>query len=99
MRLDPEQLIRAITQTPFLIYVGCYIGGAIVLGGLSHGRLGRTYVFIDVGLCALFGGFTVLSTKALSTLITLEWYGIFTEWITYPLILVSINDILNWATC
>jgi hypothetical protein len=89
MRLNPEQLVDAILQTPFLIYAGCYVVAAIILGALSHGRLGLTYVFIDVGLCALFGGFTVLSTKALSTLITLEWYGIFTEWVTYPLILVS----------
>ncbi|KAF5364004.1 hypothetical protein D9756_000538 [Leucocoprinus leucothites] len=90
-RLNPRQLIGAITQTPFLVYVGIYIGGAIILAGLSQGRLGRTYVFIDVGLCALFGGFTVLSTKALSTLITLEWYEIFAEWITYPLILTLLG--------
>lgn len=88
-RLNPRQLVEAITQTPFLIYAGIYIGGVVILAGLSPGRLGRTYVFIDVGLCALFGGFTVLSTKALSTLITWKWYGIFAEWITYPLILVS----------
>lgn len=89
-RLDPQQLIEAIKQTPFLIYAGCYIGGAIILATLSHGKLGRTYVFIDVGLCALFGGFTVLSTKALSTIITMKWYEAFAEWITYPLVLVSI---------
>jgi len=35
------------------------------------------------------GGFTVLSTKALSTLLTMEWIKVFTEWITYPLIAVS----------
>ena len=35
------------------------------------------------------GGFTVLSTKALSTLLTMEWIKVFTEWITYPIIAVS----------
>ncbi|KAJ3575162.1 hypothetical protein NP233_g1274 [Leucocoprinus birnbaumii] len=90
-RLNPRQLLEAIKQTAFLIYAGIYLGGAIILAGLSQGRLGRTYVFIDVGLCALFGGFTVLSTKALSTLITLEWYGVFAEWITYPLILTLLG--------
>ena len=35
------------------------------------------------------GGFTVLATKALSTLLTMEWIKIFTEWITYPIIAVS----------
>ncbi|KXN86366.1 NIPA-like protein 2 [Leucoagaricus sp. SymC.cos] len=90
-RLDPRQLVEAIIQTPFLIYTGTYIGGACILAGLSQGRLGRTYVYIDIGLCALFGGFTVLSTKALSILITLEWYGVFTEWITYPLIITLLG--------
>ena len=36
------------------------------------------------------GGFTVLSTKAISTLLTLRWIEIFTFWITYPLLAVSI---------
>jgi len=31
----------------------------------------------------------VLSTKALSTLLTMEWIKLFTEWITYPIIAVS----------
>ncbi len=37
----------------------------------------------------LSGGFTVLSTKAFSTLLTMEWFEIFTEWITYPVVAVS----------
>ncbi|KAH7904224.1 magnesium transporter NIPA-domain-containing protein, partial [Hygrophoropsis aurantiaca] len=45
-------------------------------------------VVVDVGLCAIFGGFTVLATKALSTLLTKEWQRMFTEWITYPLLAV-----------
>lgn len=34
------------------------------------------------------GGFTVLSTKAFSTLLTLEWFQIFKEWITFPVVAV-----------
>ena len=30
----------------------------------------------------------MLSTKAFSTLLTKEWFQIFTEWITYPIIAV-----------
>ncbi|KAJ3517552.1 hypothetical protein NLJ89_g438 [Agrocybe chaxingu] len=85
-RLDPEALLRAICQTSFIVYSCTYVVGAITLGTLSEGRLGKRWVFIDVGLCALFGGFTVLSTKALSTLLTSQWIEIFTQWITYPLI-------------
>ena len=109
-RLDPEGLIRAISQIPFIIYSGVYIIGAIVLATLSEGSIGRNWVFVDIGICALFGlspalsfplavhlskpllagGFTVLSTKALSTLVTLQWIEIFSKWITYPLIAVLI---------
>jgi len=90
-RLNPQQLVEAIKQIPFLVYTGSYLVGVIILAALSQGRFGRTYVYIAAGLCALFGGFTVLSTKALSTLITLEWYGVFAEWITYPLILTLVG--------
>ena len=41
------------------------------------------------------GGFTVLSMKALSMLLTMEWIEMFTKWITYPMILVSLTDITH----
>ena len=105
-RLDPKGLIRAITQRPFEIYAVTYVVGIVILSGLSEGSAGKRLVYVDVGLCALFGtipymmhntrvndrilgGFTVLSTKAFSTLLTMEWLEIFTEWITYPVIAVS----------
>ncbi|GBE79366.1 DUF803-domain-containing protein [Sparassis crispa] len=88
VRLDPQGLIEAIKQRPFIVYSIVYITGIIILSGLSEGSIGRSYVYVDVGLCALFGGFTVLSTKAMSTLITLEWFEIFAEWVTYPVLAV-----------
>ncbi|KAF9045910.1 DUF803-domain-containing protein [Hymenopellis radicata] len=87
-RLDPDRLLKAISQTPFIVYSLIYVVGAICLSILSEGPLGRRNVFIDVGLCALFGGFTVLSTKAISTLLTMQWIDMFTHPITYPVILV-----------
>lgn len=39
------------------------------------------------------GGFTVLSTKAVSTLLTMEWFEMFTEWITYPVIVVRLFQV------
>ncbi|KIM46009.1 hypothetical protein M413DRAFT_441076 [Hebeloma cylindrosporum] len=89
-RLDPDGLLQAISQTSFIVYSCIYVGGALILATLSEGRIGKTWVFVDIGLCALFGGFTVLSTKALSTLLTLQWIEIFTNWITYPLIAVLV---------
>ncbi|KAJ7179840.1 DUF803-domain-containing protein [Mycena crocata] len=89
-RLDPDALLIAISQTPFLVYSCIYIILSVILSILSQGRIGRQFVFVDVGLCALFGGFTVLSTKAISTLLTMEWFEMFTKWITYPTIAVLV---------
>ncbi|KAF5388086.1 hypothetical protein D9615_000244 [Tricholomella constricta] len=87
-RLDPEALLHAISQTAFIVYSCVYIAGAIILATLSQGQIGRQWVFVDIGLCALFGGFTVLSTKAISTLLTMEWIAMFSNWITYPVLAV-----------
>ncbi|KAG6880299.1 hypothetical protein C0992_000076 [Termitomyces sp. T32_za158] len=54
-QLDPDTLLEAISQTPFIIYSCVYLVGAVILGVLSHSDVGRQWVFIDVGLCALFG--------------------------------------------
>jgi len=90
-RLDPDSLIRAISQKVFIVFSAVYIVAALVLSSLSEGSIGQRHVFVDVGLCAIFGGFTVLSTKAISTLLTKEWLEMFTEWITYPVIAVLLG--------
>jgi len=108
-RLSPEALVAAISQRAFVVYSIVYIVCAIILASLSEGRAGRRWVYVDVGLCALFGtsrihsdavlrcsackegGFTVLATKGVSTLLTMEWIVMFKEWITYPVIAVSIR--------
>ncbi|KAF9222071.1 DUF803-domain-containing protein [Gyrodon lividus] len=88
--LTPEALIKAITQRSFMVFSIVYLVCAVILGGLSEGSLGRRIVVIDVGLCAIFGGFTVLTTKAISTLLTTEWVKMFAEWITYPTLMVLV---------
>lgn len=91
VRLGPDALVHAITQRPFVIYAAIYIAGAVILTTMSERGAGKQYVYVDVGLCALFGGFTVLATKAFSTLLTLEAFEMFTQWITYPVLLVLIG--------
>lgn len=54
-RLGPDELLQAISQTPFTVYSSIYIAGAFLLATLSEGSIGRTWVFVDIGLCALFG--------------------------------------------
>ncbi|KAJ3747764.1 magnesium transporter NIPA-domain-containing protein [Lentinula detonsa] len=57
----------------------------MILASLSQSSYGQRYALI--GLCALFGGFTVLSTKAVSTLLTMQWSQVFTSVIAYPVFL------------
>ncbi|KAA1466270.1 DUF803-domain-containing protein [Dentipellis sp. KUC8613] len=90
-RLSPSDLIHAISQRHFIVYTLVYVVAAVVLAGLSEGPRGRQWVLVDVGICALFGGFTVLATKGVSTLLTMEWIDMFKEWITYPIIVVLIG--------
>ncbi|KAG2146665.1 magnesium transporter NIPA-domain-containing protein [Suillus clintonianus] len=88
--LTPDALIAAISQRSFVIFTIIYLVGAVVLAGLSEGGYGRRIVVVDIGLCAIFGGFTVLATKAISTLLTEEWAKVFAEWVTYPVLAVLI---------
>ena len=61
-RLDRDALIAAIAQKPFIIYSIVYIVGAFILTGLSASQRGRDWVFVDVGLCALFGTWCIFHT-------------------------------------
>ena len=86
-----EGLITALTQPIFITYSILSLVGSILLAIISEGDKGREWVWVDVGLCAIFGGYTVLATKGLSTLLSLELIGIFKEWITYPLVFVLLG--------
>ncbi|KIY49518.1 DUF803-domain-containing protein, partial [Fistulina hepatica ATCC 64428] len=94
-RLDPDALLQAMSRTPFAVYSCMYVAALLILIPLSHGPCGRRYAIIDVGICSLFGGFTVLATKATSTLLTMEWFEMFTHWITYPVILILVGTGLS----
>ncbi|KAH8118334.1 DUF803-domain-containing protein [Phellopilus nigrolimitatus] len=90
-RLDPGGLIRAITRHAFIVLAAVYAAGITLLVCLSSRKVGQEHVYIDVGACALFGGFTVLSTKAFSSLLTKEWAAVFKEWITYPVLVTLVG--------
>src|SRR5579863_4730113 len=57
-------------------FVHCLVRGVTLHGSAK----------IDV-LC--LGGFTVLSTKAVSTLLTTNGFDMFKQWVTYPVLAVS----------
>ncbi|KAI0248708.1 magnesium transporter NIPA-domain-containing protein [Lactifluus subvellereus] len=90
-RLSPEQLLQAISQRAFLLFSVIYAVSATILMGLSEGSAGRRWVLVDIGVCALFGGFTVLSTKAISTLLTTRGFDMLKLWMTYPVLLVLVG--------
>lgn len=90
-RLSPEKLLKAVSQLAFLIFSVIYVVCASILMGFSERSVGRRWVLVDVGLCALFGGFTVLSTKAVSSLLTSNGFNMFKQWMTYPSLAVLIG--------
>ncbi|CAD6583799.1 MAG: hypothetical protein CYPHOPRED_002496 [Cyphobasidiales sp. Tagirdzhanova-0007] len=86
--LSPRELLHAISQLAFIIYSSISLGIIILLMVLSSTFLGSRYLFIDILICALCGGFTVLSTKAFSSFLTRGFFDSFQEWITYPVLAV-----------
>lgn len=54
-RLSPENIFKAVSQHAFLIFSAIYVFCASILIGLSEGSVGRRWVLVDVGVCALFG--------------------------------------------
>lgn len=54
-QLDPDALIDAITRTVFVLYSIICVVLATILAILSNRPIGQELVWIDLGLCALFG--------------------------------------------
>ncbi|KAK4051476.1 hypothetical protein OIO90_004690 [Microbotryomycetes sp. JL221] len=93
-QLFPGEVLAAITTPLFLGYAGGSILCIGILAYLSRTRFGDRFVLIDLGICALSGGFTVLSTKAISSFLTLLFVDAFRYWITYPILLVLLSTAL-----
>ena len=78
-QLDPTQLLHAITEIPFIVYTILTLLSLIGLMILSESKYGERLIGIDIGVCALFGGYTVLSTKALSSLLSTIFLDVFKQ--------------------
>ena len=66
-----------------LVDIGlCALFGAFAFAFRSLFRRGLTF------RARATGGFTVLATKGVSTLLTMEYMDMFAEWITYPILAV-----------
>ncbi len=77
---DLDELLAAIQNLSFRIYFGVTISLIIVLFIVSKQV---ENLFVDLMLVALFGGYTVLSTKALSTALSMNLDKMFIHPVTY----------------
>jgi hypothetical protein len=92
VKLDPSGLVQAIKQPVFIVYTALNAVAIPLLILLSRSqRWGGRFIGVDVGICALFGGYTVLSTKALSSLLSTIFLGAFQQWISWILVAVLVG--------
>ncbi|KAI9299733.1 magnesium transporter NIPA-domain-containing protein, partial [Cunninghamella echinulata] len=89
IKLSPELVVAYLTQMrSFLFYIITI--SLIVFLSLISPQYGASNIFIDLGIVALYGAYTVLSTKSLSSLVNLTLYNLFTYPISYILIIVLV---------
>ncbi|KAK3313406.1 magnesium transporter NIPA-domain-containing protein [Apodospora peruviana] len=89
-KLGPHEVWDAITTTEFEIYVGVSCALIALLMWLSP-RYGNRTILIDLGLVGLFGGYTALSTKGVSSMLSSTLFGAFTTPVTYALLFVLLS--------
>ncbi|WFC97921.1 hypothetical protein MYAM1_000641 [Malassezia yamatoensis] len=97
-QLDPVRLKLAMTRPSFLIYTGVMLLLAIVFLSICATQHGQKSLLAHVGTCAVFGGFTVLATKGISSFLLLDlgdahdW--IFHEPLFYLLLVILVGTAL-----
>ncbi|WFC94224.1 hypothetical protein MBRA1_000855 [Malassezia brasiliensis] len=70
--LDPQHLWVALSRTTFVVYTGAMLVLAATLMVLCNTPVGKRSVLAHVGTCAVFGAFTVLATKGISSFLVLD---------------------------
>ncbi|CAM1510338.1 Fc.00g006730.m01.CDS01 [Cosmosporella sp. VM-42] len=86
-KLGPHDVWDAITTLAFEIYLAVTIFLIITLMWASS-KYGRRTILIDLGLVGLFGGYTALATKGVSSMLSSSLWRAFTTPVTYALIVV-----------
>ncbi|KAI8966771.1 DUF803-domain-containing protein [Daldinia sp. FL1419] len=89
-KMDPHDVWDAITTMEFEIYMGVSILLIIVLMWASP-KYGSKTILIDLGLVGLFGGYTALTTKGVSSMLSSTLFKAFTTPVTYGLIVVLLG--------
>ncbi|EMC97190.1 hypothetical protein BAUCODRAFT_54640, partial [Baudoinia panamericana UAMH 10762] len=88
-KLTPDKIWELITQWEFETYLGVTLLLICILFVASN-KYGDRTVLIDLGLVALFGGYTALSTKGIASLLSNTIWHVVTFPITYLLLAVLI---------
>ncbi|KAH6603441.1 hypothetical protein Trco_008216 [Trichoderma cornu-damae] len=86
-KLNPHDVWGAITTVEFEIYLGVTTMLIVLLMWASR-RYGKRTILIDLGLVGLFGGYTALSTKGVSSMLSTSLLGAFATPVTYALIFI-----------
>ncbi|KAG4027493.1 hypothetical protein MFRU_029g00170 [Monilinia fructicola] len=88
-KFGPHEVWGAITTTEFEVYMGVTV---LLIGVLmwASPRYGRKTILVDLGLVGLFGGYTALSTKGVSSMLSSTLWRALTTPVTYVLLLVLV---------
>ncbi|KJZ73383.1 hypothetical protein HIM_07177 [Hirsutella minnesotensis 3608] len=86
-KLEPHDVWEAITTLAFEIYMVITVLLILILMYMS-GRYGKRTILIDLGLVGLFGGYTALATKGVSSMLSSTLWRAFTTPVTYVLIVI-----------
>ncbi|CAO3616769.1 unnamed protein product [Cunninghamella blakesleeana] len=87
--LSPELIMESLAKMRSIIY---FIVTGVAIGVLTaiSPWYGSESIMVDLGLVAIYGGYTVLCTKSVASLLSLTLFKMFTYPISYILILVLV---------
>ncbi|WEW56523.1 hypothetical protein PRK78_001969 [Emydomyces testavorans] len=88
-KIGPDDIMKMITRWEFELYLGLTIALILILMWVSE-KHGQKTLLIDLGLVGLFGGYTALSTKGVSSLLSYTLWHVITFPITYVLVAVLV---------
>lgn len=89
-KLDPHDVWDHITTIEFEVYLAVTMSLIAILMWASP-RYGNRTILIDLGLVGLFGGYTVLSTKGVSSMLSSALFRAFTTPVTYALLFILLS--------
>ncbi|KAJ5104774.1 hypothetical protein NUU61_002121 [Penicillium alfredii] len=92
-KIGPHDIWVMITRWEFELYLGLTISLIVGLMWASY-KYGPRSILIDVGLVALFGGYTALSTKGVASLLSYTLWHVITFPITYLLVFILVFSAL-----